>query len=165
MQVKAKLKHLRIAPRKVRLVADLIRKKSVEQAKSSLDFCIKKAARPFKKLLDQAIANAKNNLQLEEKTLRISKIMVDEGPKLKRWRARSKGRASDIQKKSSHITLILEGEKRKKIKQEVIKPEEKKEIKTEDKPEKIKIVKPKIPELKKKIQPRGLKKVFKRKSF
>ncbi|PJA84728.1 MAG: 50S ribosomal protein L22, partial [Candidatus Nealsonbacteria bacterium CG_4_9_14_3_um_filter_37_13] len=84
MSVTAKLRYLRIAPRKVRLVADLIREKSVEEAQTILSFTTKKAAKVLLKLLKQAIANAKTNFQLEEKNLYISKILVDEGPKYKR---------------------------------------------------------------------------------
>ena len=108
MPVTAKLRYLRIAPRKVRLVADLIRRKSVEEAQNILNFTQKRAALPILKLLKQAISNAKNNFQLEEKNLYISKILVDEGPKLKRVRPRAKGHADEIQKKTSHITLVLD---------------------------------------------------------
>jgi len=108
MQVSAKLKYLRIAPRKVRLVGDLIRGKSADEAQNILNFTQKKAALPILKLLKQGITNAKNNFHMEEKSLYISKILVDEGPKLKRVRPRAKGHADEIQKKTSHITLVLE---------------------------------------------------------
>jgi len=112
MAITAKLRYLRIAPRKVRLVADLIRGKSVEEAQNILNFTQKKTAEPFSKLLKQAIANAKNNPpaggQMEEKNLYISTILVDEGPKLKRVRPRARGQANEIQKKTSHLTLVLE---------------------------------------------------------
>jgi len=108
MEVKAYLRHLRMAPRKVRLVADLIRGKSVEEAQNILNFTTKRVALPLLKLLKQAIFNAKNNFQLDEKNLYISKIIVDEGPKLKRVFPRARGHADEIQKKTSHITLVLE---------------------------------------------------------
>lgn len=168
MQVKAQLRHLRIAPRKVRLVADLIRGKKVAEAKTFLDFCLKKGALPLKKLLDQALTSASHNFQLEKEGLWISEIKVDEGPKLKRWRARARGRAGVIQKKTSHISLVLEGE-RKKIEKEV--PEVKKEEVIEAKErEKKAVPKPRIPKLEKeKIQlkpkKRSLKRIFKRKAF
>lgn len=108
MPITAKLRHLRIAPRKVRLVADLIRGKSVREAETLLQFQIKRGAKPIQKLLKSAVANARNNFKLSEENLYISKITVDEGPKLKRWRARARGRAYPIQKKTSHITLILD---------------------------------------------------------
>ncbi len=107
MEVKVKLRHLRIAPRKVRLIADLIRGKGAIEAQALLNFCKKRAALPVSKLLKSALANAKNNLNIEESNLFISKITVDEGPKLKRWRPRSRGQAFEIQKKTSHITLVL----------------------------------------------------------
>ena len=109
MPAKAQLRHLRIAPRKVRLVADLIRGKKAKQAKSLLEFSPQKSASILLKLLKSAIVSAKDVFQLEEKNLYISKITVDEGPKLKRWRPRSRGRAYEIQKKTSHVTLFLDG--------------------------------------------------------
>lgn len=106
-EVIAKLRRLRIAPRKVRLVADLIRKKPVQEARTILEFTQKKAAKPLKKLLESAIANAKNNFHLDPSKLYIAKITVDEGPKYKRWMPRARGRADLILKKTSHITLVL----------------------------------------------------------
>lgn len=108
MEVKAKISYLRIAPRKVRLVVDLIRGKNVERAKNVLNFTTKKASLPLIKLLNQALANAKNNFQLDPANLYVSKIFVDEGPKYKRWQARSRGQAYEIQKKTSHVTIILD---------------------------------------------------------
>ena len=108
MVVTAKLRYLRIAPRKVRLVADLLRGKSVEEAQNILNFTQKRVALPILKLLKQGISNAKNNFQMEEKNLYISKVLVDEGPKLKRVRPRARGHADEIQKKTSHINLVLE---------------------------------------------------------
>ncbi|MBZ1345083.1 MAG: 50S ribosomal protein L22 [Candidatus Nealsonbacteria bacterium] len=104
----AKLRNLRIAPRKVRLVADLIRGKRVEEAQTILNLTIKKACQPLLKLLNSAHNNAKYNFGLEKSNFFISKITVDEGKKLKRWRARARGRAAAIQKKTSHITLVLD---------------------------------------------------------
>ena len=108
MPITAKLRYLRIAPRKVRLVADLIRGKSVEEAQTILNFTQKRATLPISKLLRQAIANAKNNFQMEEENLFISEILVNEGPKLKRVFPRARGSADTIQKKTSHITIILD---------------------------------------------------------
>jgi len=108
MAITAKLKYLRIAPRKVRLLTDLIKGKTVEEAQNILNFTHKKAAIPLFKLLKQAVAGAKNNFHLEEKNLYISKILVNEGPKLKRVFPRARGHADEIQKKTSHITLILD---------------------------------------------------------
>lgn len=108
IKVKAELNYLRIAPRKVRLVADLIRGKKVTEAESILDYTLKRAAKPLKKLLESAVANAEHNFHLNKDDLYISTLQVNEGPKLKRWRARARGRAVQIQKKTSHITLILQ---------------------------------------------------------
>ena len=107
MEVTAKLRYLRIAPRKVRLVADLVRGKSVEEATHILNFTRKRAAKPLLKLLNSAVANASHNFQLKKENLYISKIVVNEGPKLKRWRPRARGVTYEIQKKTSHITLVL----------------------------------------------------------
>ena len=109
MPATAKLSYLRIAPRKVRLIADLIRNKKAEEAQTILRFTTQKAAAAILKLLKQAISNAKTSSQLEEKNLYISKILVEEGRKYKRWTPRARGMASQIQKKTSHVTIILEG--------------------------------------------------------
>lgn len=110
MEITARLNYLRIAPRKVRLVADLIRGKSVAEARTILSFLSKRAAPSLLKLLNSAIANAKNK-QLNENDLYVSKIMVNEGPKLKRYYPRARGQAYEIQKKSSHVILILDKKK------------------------------------------------------
>ena len=162
MEVKAKLKYLRISPRKVRLVADLIRGKSTEEAQTILEFSIKKASLPLLKLLKSALSNAKNNLGLGETNLYISKITVDEGPKLKRWRARSRGQAYEIQKKTSHVTLVLKG-KSKKIKKAKKKSEKPKKVDKKEKKEKVKFRPEK--ELHKTGGKKISKKIFRRKSF
>jgi len=107
VKVVAKLNYLRISPRKVRLVADLIRGKKVGEAKNILFFTKKKAAKVFLKLIESALSNARHNFKLENENLVISKILVNEGPKEKRWMPRARGRASQIQKKTSHIFLEL----------------------------------------------------------
>ena len=138
MQVVARLRYLRIAPRKVRLVADLIRGKSVEEAQTILNFTVKRASLPLLKLLNSAISNAKNNFKLEPKNLFISKITVDEGPKYKRWMPRARGQAYEIQKKTSHVTIILEEmEKLKEKKQKRKKPEGSEETSQINKQKKI----------------------------
>ncbi len=111
MEIKASVNYLRIAPRKTRLVSDLVRGMDVEKAKATLQFAKQKAAKPILKLLDLAIADAKNNYHLDKKNIKnlyIKSITVDEGPKLKRWMPVSRGTAHQIQKKTSHITLILD---------------------------------------------------------
>ncbi len=129
-EIVAKLRHLRIAPRKVRLVADLVRGKDASRTLIILNRLSKRAAHPMAKLLQSALSNAKNNFQLNESNLYISKITVDEGVKLKRWRARAMGRSSPIQKKTSHITLFLKEREDKKSKDENLKIKTKTKTKT-----------------------------------
>ncbi len=131
--VVAKLNHLRVAPRKAMLVVDLIRGKSIKEALAVLDLANKKSVLPVKKLLNSAIANAKNNFHLSEENLYISKIVVNQGPKLKRWIARSRGQANEIQKKTSHIVLVLSEKKSKSPKERKIDKGDKKQIKNKKK--------------------------------
>lgn len=107
MEIKASLNNLRMAPRKVRLVANLIKGLPIKEAKAQLKFLAKKASGPILKLLNSAIANAKNNFSLEENNLYVSKIYVDSGQVLKRWLPRAFGRATPIMKRTSHITIFL----------------------------------------------------------
>ncbi len=106
-EVTAKLNNIRIAPRKAMMIIDLIRGKSVSEANSILTLVNRKIALPVQKLLNSAVANARHNFQMDEKELYIFKATVDQGPKLKRWIARSRGQANEIQKKTSHITIIV----------------------------------------------------------
>lgn len=106
--ISVKLNNLRISPRKVRLTADLIRGMKVAQARVQLGFLGKRSAEPILKLLNSAIANAKNNFKINEENLFVSKIFVDGGPVLKRHMPRAFGRAAAIMKRTSHITLVLE---------------------------------------------------------
>jgi|SRR3989344_6991807 len=105
--VTAKLRYLRIAPRKVRVVADSIRGKSVRDAEIVLRFVARRAHLPLEKLLKSAVANAKHNFHMQPETLVIKSIRVDQGPVLKRRLLRARGMATPIRKKSSHITLVL----------------------------------------------------------
>ena len=106
----AKLKQLRMGPRKVRLVVGLIRGLKVDNAVVQLENCRKGAARPVLKLLKSAVANAKTNHDLKEETLVVKTVFVDEGQTLHRWMPRAMGRATPIRKRGSHITIVLEGE-------------------------------------------------------
>ncbi len=110
MQAVAKLKHARLSAQKGRLVADQIRGLPVEQALDILTFSNKKAAGLIKKILNSAIANAENNEGADIDELRVSAICVDEGPTMKRIRARAKGRAARILKRTSHITVTVADE-------------------------------------------------------
>lgn len=105
--MKAKLSYIRIAPRKLRLVADTIRGKNLSEAKSILKFSKKKGAEPLAKLLASAEANAKNMSGGSSESLHISKLTVDEGPVYKRYMPRARGSSSIIKKKTSHIKLTL----------------------------------------------------------
>ncbi len=111
MHVKASLNNLRIAPRKTRLIADLIRGLGVKEAHIQLRFLVKKTALPMGKLLDSAMANARHNFKLNPDDLYISELYVNEGPVLKRGRSRARGRVFPIRKKTSHIHLILSEKK------------------------------------------------------
>lgn len=108
MEAKAKLRYLHIAPRKVRLVINLIRGLEVGRALEQLSVIKQRAARPVFKLLKSAIANAEHNFNLDKNNLYIKEIRADEGPTLKRWQPRAFGRAFPIMKRASHISIILE---------------------------------------------------------
>ncbi|MEJ2452827.1 MAG: 50S ribosomal protein L22 [Candidatus Thiodiazotropha sp.] len=107
MQTTAKLRHARISAQKGRLVADQIRGLPVEQALNILAFSKKKGAVLVKKVLESAIANAEHNEGADVDELKVSVISVDEGPTMKRIRARAKGRASRILKRTSHINVTV----------------------------------------------------------
>jgi large subunit ribosomal protein L22 len=105
--VTAELKNYRQSPRKVRLVVDAVRGKQVNAALTTLTFMPKKASKAVKKLVESAIANASHNFNLNPETLFVKEITVDQGPILKRWRARARGRAASIHKHTSHIKVVL----------------------------------------------------------
>ena len=105
MQVAAKLRYARISPQKVRLMADAIRGKNVDEALKTLSFTPKKSAKIVKKVLESAIANAEHNHGADIDELKISNIEVNEAPTLGRFRARAKGRGTKIIKRNSHITV------------------------------------------------------------
>ena len=107
MQTTARLKNARISAQKVRLVADQVRGMPVDKAEQLLTFSSKKAAHIVKKVLLSAVANAEHNEGADIDELKVSKIMVDEGPTLKRGRARAKGRGTQILKRNSHITVTV----------------------------------------------------------
>jgi len=109
MHITAELNYLRMAPRKVRAVADAIRGKRVPEAERTLRFLPRRASGPLAKLLRSAIANAKHNFQINDAaTLTVREIRVDQGPTLKRIQPRAMGRAFRIHKKSSHVRIVLE---------------------------------------------------------
>ena len=104
----ATAKYIRISSRKVKVVIDLIRGKSVDEAEAILMYTPKAASEPTLKLLRSAIANAENNLELDRKNLYVAEIYANQGPTLKRYWARSHGRADMIKKHTSHITVVLD---------------------------------------------------------
>ena len=179
-EIKAKLNHLRVSPRKVRLLVDLIRDMDAREAESQLRFASKRASNSLLRLLNSAIANAKNDFNLEKDVLYIKKITVNEGPPFKRWKAKSRGRAAPILKRTSHINLVLGVKEGAKVEPSVAKavegkkpadlPAEADKAKAEvrdERREKQPKVKPKAPKkISKKPSFKGLaKKVFRRKSF
>jgi len=107
MEVAAKHRFARISPQKCRLVVDQIRGLSVEQALNALTFSNKKGADLVRKVLESAIANAEHNEGADIDELKVSRTFVDEGPTLKRIRARAIGRANRILKRTSHITVMV----------------------------------------------------------
>ena len=106
--IKAKSKYVRQSPYKVRLVLNLIRGLEVNEALNILSFTKRKDAEEIKQVLESAIANAETNLGLNSSNLFISKAIADEGPTLKRFRPRARGRAGRINKRTSHLTIELE---------------------------------------------------------
>lgn len=110
MEVKSKAKYIQISPRKVRLVVNLIRKLDLDDAYGQLNFINKGAARPVKKLLDAAVADAVHNFSLDRDNLFIKSMVVGDGPSLKRWQPKAFGRATPIQQMTCHIEVVL-GEK------------------------------------------------------
>jgi len=107
MATVAKLKNAKISAQKMRLVADQIRGLPVDSAINVLAFSNKKAAKIIKKVLESAIANAEHNDAADVDELTVSEIMVDEGPTMKRWRPRARGRANKIFKRMSHVTVAV----------------------------------------------------------
>jgi large subunit ribosomal protein L22 len=108
MKVKAKLNNLRIAPRKVRLVAELIRGLDVEEALNQINTSFKRGSLPMKKLLISAINNGENNLGIDRKNMYVFRVLVDAGTSLKRWMPKAYGRAGKILKRTSQVEIILE---------------------------------------------------------
>lgn len=104
---RASARYVRISPTKVKPVADLIRERDVSEARAILSLSPRKAARILKKVLDSAVANAENNKDLDREDLYVWKVFVDQGPVMKRWHPRQRGRAFPILKRSSHVTIVV----------------------------------------------------------
>jgi large subunit ribosomal protein L22 len=108
MEVRARLRFVRIGPRKARLVADLVRGKGSEEALNILAFTKKAAAKIVAKVLKSAIANATQKKTIDIDHLYVKRITVDQGPTMKRYQPRALGRATMIRKRTSHITIVLD---------------------------------------------------------
>lgn len=106
-EARAVAKYLRVPPRKARLAAALIRNKSIEDALAELDFCQMKAGEMFKKVVRSAVANAETAFDARRDLLRIVEVRVDEGPRLKRAKSKSKGGRVPVHKKMSHFTVVV----------------------------------------------------------
>jgi large subunit ribosomal protein L22 len=184
MKVSAKLNNLRIAPRKSKLVADLIRGLDIDDALTQLDYTVKRSSPYMKKLLESAIANAENNFGLDRSNLYIFNVVIGAGPTFKRWMPRAYGRASMILKRSSKINIILEEriegkgrktkeqmEKEKKQREEARKKADKERTEEKDKKEKEIGKKPafekeiKDEDRKKEVKKTWANKIFRRKSM
>jgi large subunit ribosomal protein L22 len=107
MKVHARAAYIRQAPSKVRLVLDLVRGLPVDEARQVLDFTNRRASDPVRKVLESAVANASHNHALDPSELRVVAAFADEGPTLKRVKARARGRATQIIKRTSHITIVV----------------------------------------------------------
>lgn len=107
MKVRAQAKYIRLSPYKVRRVLDLVRGLPVEQAEQVLSLTPRRAAEPVSKVLKSAVSNAEHNHALEADELVVAEAYADEGPTLKRFRPRARGRATRIRKRTSHITIVV----------------------------------------------------------
>ncbi len=107
IEVRARAKYVRSAPRKARLVMQHIRGKNIADARAILDHTPRAVSRDVLKLLNSAVANAENNFELAADELKVSHAYADEGPTIKRWRPRARGRVSSIKKRTCHITVKL----------------------------------------------------------
>jgi large subunit ribosomal protein L22 len=107
MQARAEAKHIRISPRKMKPIADLVRGKNIKEAQAILKFTPRKGAEIFLKVLNSAVANAENNHHLDVDALFVKEIYANQGPTMKRWYAGSKGRANPILRRSSHVGVVV----------------------------------------------------------
>lgn len=107
MKANAKARHVRQSPYKVRRVLDLVRGLPVDEALVVLEHTPRRAADPILKCLESAVANARHNLAVDADDLLVAEAYADEGPTLKRWRPRARGRATRIRKRTSHITIVV----------------------------------------------------------
>ena len=172
-EIKASLNYLRIAPRKVRAVASIIKGLPVDVAQAKLFVISRRAKEPILKLLQSAISNAKNNYHLEPTKLFVKSILVNNGPMFKRWTPRARGSVNLIQKKTSHLQLVL-GVAEKEVankfnllatKKKVKKPKEEKSKEIKEKKEELKEEKKFKKEQKPKEETESVKRIFRRKAI
>lgn len=107
MEAKATARYIRMTPRKTRVIIDMIRSKYVDEALEALRFTNRRATGPVEKVLSSAIANAKELFNAQVSNLYVAEAFVDEGPTLKRYLPRAMGRATRVEKKTSHITVVV----------------------------------------------------------
>ena len=107
MKVQARAQYIRMSPFKVRQILDLVRGLPVEQARQVLTFSPRRATEPIKKVLESAVANASHNHSMNASELKVVAAFADEGPTLKRFKPRARGRATQILKRTSHITIVV----------------------------------------------------------
>ena len=107
MEARALKKHVRISPRKMKPINDLVRGKSVKDASAILKFTPRKGARELLKVLESAVANAENNFDMDVESLYVSEVYANQGPVMKRWKAGSMGRANPILRRTSHIGVVV----------------------------------------------------------
>src|SRR3989339_1842996 len=108
MEVKATAKYIKISPRKMRLVLTAVRGLKIEEALNQLKFINKEAVKPVAKLINSVVANAEHNFDLDRKNLYIKELRADQGPTLKRWAPKARGRATPIRKRTNHIVITLD---------------------------------------------------------
>ncbi len=108
MSATARVKHIRMTPRKMRIVANEVRGMKVGKAVDYLTFCRKRAARPILKLIKSALANADQKGDMDVDNLVVAKLTIDQGPTFKRWMPRARGMATPVLKRTSHVSVTLE---------------------------------------------------------
>lgn len=139
MEITAKAKFIRMSPRKVRLVIDMIRGKKAGDALDILNFSTRWAKEPALRVLKSAIANAEHNFKLQKDNLYIKTIKADGGPMMKRWSPRAFGRAAPVRKRTSHITIVLDEIKDATLKRQTVSNKNTDEGKLKIKNEKLKV--------------------------
>lgn len=157
MEVKATARYLRVSPKKVRLVIDVVRGMDVEKALIQLASLRKDAKQYVIKLLNSAVANAEHNHELKRENLYIKKITADGGPILHRWRPRAHGRAGAIRKRTTHLTILLDERVPTEVKKEK-KAKKEKPVKKTEKKQPVKKEERSAKELKKEEKPKTVKK-------